>query len=72
MFSSLLPRQRVLHLLKGRAWVDAKTFSLVKLEGKQSASPSFWTGRPLIVRDYVPVSKDFGSPNAAMPHRMDS
>lgn len=52
---SLTPKSRNTHLLKGRAWVDSTTFSLVRIEGRPSASPSFWTGKPLIVREYIPV-----------------
>jgi hypothetical protein len=52
---NLVPKSRNTHLLKGKAWVDSSTFSLVRIEGRPSASPSFWTGRPLIVRDYIPV-----------------
>ncbi len=48
----LIPRTKSTHLLKGRAWVDAEDHSLVRIEGKPSASPSFWTGRPMIVREY--------------------
>jgi hypothetical protein len=52
---NLAPKSRDTHLLKGRAWVDSNTFSLVRIEGRPTASPSFWTGKPLIVRDYIPV-----------------
>jgi hypothetical protein len=48
----IIPRTKSTHLLKGRAWVDAEDHSLVRIEGKQSASSSFWTGRPTIVREY--------------------
>jgi hypothetical protein len=48
----LIPRTKSTHLLKGRAWVDAEDHSLVRIEGKPSASPSFWAGRPMIVREY--------------------
>jgi hypothetical protein len=52
---SLVPKSRSIHLLKGRAWIDSTTFALVRIEGRPTASPSFWTGKPLIVRDYIPV-----------------
>jgi hypothetical protein len=51
----LSPRKKSTHLLMGRAWVDPKDHSLVRIEGKPSASPSFWTGRPMIVREYERV-----------------
>src|SRR5579863_9947937 len=51
----LTPRTKSTHLLKGRAWVDKEDQSLVRIEGKPSASPSFWTGHPLIVREYEKI-----------------
>ncbi len=51
----LIPRTKSTHLLDGRAWVDAEDQSLVRIEGKPSASLSFWTGRPLIVREYEKI-----------------
>jgi hypothetical protein len=48
----LIPRRKSPHLLRGRAWVDAKDYSLVRIEGRPSASLSFLAGRPMIVRDY--------------------
>ncbi|HYM13132.1 MAG TPA: outer membrane lipoprotein-sorting protein [Bryobacterales bacterium] len=48
----IIPRTKSTHLLKGRAWVDAEDHSLVRIEGKPSAGPSFWSGRPMIVREY--------------------
>jgi hypothetical protein len=48
----LVPRTKSAHFLKGRAWVDSEDRSLVRIEGKPSASPSFWAGRPTIVREY--------------------
>lgn len=48
----LTPLAKSTHLLKGRIWVDAKDHSLVRIEGKPGASPSFFTGRPMIVREY--------------------
>ena len=49
----LTPLAKSTHLLKGRIWVDAKDHSLVRIEGKPGASPSFFTGRPMIVREYA-------------------
>jgi hypothetical protein len=48
----LIPRTKSAHLLKGRAWVDAKDHSLMRIEGKPGVSPAFWAGRPMIVREY--------------------
>jgi hypothetical protein len=49
-------RRKSIYLLNGKAWLDAKTLSLVRLEGVQSLKLSFWTGLPLITRDYENVS----------------
>lgn len=51
----LVPRTKSVHLIKGRAWVDSEDRSLVRVEGKPSASPSFWAGKPTIVREYQRV-----------------
>jgi hypothetical protein len=47
------PRAHKFSLIEGRAWVDAEHFSLLRIEGRPAASPSFWTGRPLIEREYT-------------------
>jgi hypothetical protein len=46
------PKSKSRNVLKGRAWLDAKDYSLVRIEGRPTASASFWAGKPLIVRDY--------------------
>jgi hypothetical protein len=51
----LTPRAKGPHLLKGRAWIDQEDGSLIRIEGKPTASPSFLAGRPLVVRDYEKV-----------------
>lgn len=48
----LVPLVKGPHVLKGRAWVNAKNHLLVKIEGRPSTSPSFLAGRPMIVREY--------------------
>jgi hypothetical protein len=50
---SIHPRIREFSLIEGTAWVDVKDFSLLRIEGKPADSPSFWTGRPLIEREYT-------------------
>lgn len=47
------PRMHEFSLIEGTAWIDAEDFSLLRIEGKPAASPSFWTGRPFIERDYT-------------------
>jgi hypothetical protein len=52
----LVPRTKNGHLLRGKAWVDAQDHALVRVEGKPVASPSFFTGRPQIVREYQRIN----------------
>lgn len=52
---ALNPRARSTFLIKGKAWLNADDFSLMRLEGKPTASPSFFAGHPYIVRDYMSV-----------------
>jgi hypothetical protein len=51
----LTPRAKSPHLLRGRAWIDHEDGSLIRIEGRPTARPSFLTGRPSIVRDYEKV-----------------
>ncbi len=53
----LTPKRASTHLLKGRAWIDAEDGSLIRIEGRPSSSPSFITGRPLIVREFQKVGE---------------
>ena len=47
------PRMRKFSLIEGLAWVNATSFSLLRIEGRPASSPSFWTGRPSIKREYM-------------------
>ena len=49
-------RRKSIYLLNGKAWVDAKTLSLVRIKGVQSLKLSFWAGLPEITRDYEDVN----------------
>jgi hypothetical protein len=51
------PLQKSPHLLRGRAWADASTFRLIRIEGKPAASVSFWAGSPYVIRDYIEIGK---------------
>jgi len=48
----LTPKKKSPYLIDGEAWVDAKNYHLVRVEGKLSAKPSFFAGIPIIRRDY--------------------
>jgi hypothetical protein len=52
----LTPRRKSPHLLKGRLWIDATSKTSVKIEGKPPASPSFFAGRPMVVREYKQIA----------------
>jgi hypothetical protein len=51
----IVPRAHDFSLIEGTAWFDVKGLSLLRIEGKPAASPSFWTGRPVIEREYTVV-----------------
>jgi hypothetical protein len=53
----LTPRAKSPHLLKGRAWIDEEAGSLLKIEGKPTANPSFLSGRPMITREFTKVGE---------------
>ena len=51
----LTPLRKSKYLLAGKAWVDAKEFAIVHVEGQSAASVSFWVGKPFIVLDFEKV-----------------
>ncbi len=51
----LSPKRRSPYLLQGRLWVNASDMTVVKIEGKPPVSPSFFAGRPQIVRQYTEI-----------------
>jgi hypothetical protein len=52
----LKPGRKSPYLLNGKAWVDAKTYLLVRIRGTQSKSSSLLAGIPLITRDFADIS----------------
>jgi hypothetical protein len=52
----LKARRNTPYLVNGKAWVDAKTYLLVRIRGTQSKSSSMLAGMPLITRDFADVS----------------
>ncbi len=48
----LVPRRKSQHLFKGKEWVDAADFTVVRLAGVPSESPSFFAGDTVVQRDY--------------------
>jgi hypothetical protein len=55
------PRKRDKFLYRGRIWVDAEDFAVVRLEAEPAKNPSFWTKRAEIVQEYKKVN-DFWLP----------
>jgi hypothetical protein len=51
----LQPRKKSKYLLQGKAWIDADDFAMVRLEGRPSASISFWVGKPYVVQSFQKV-----------------
>lgn len=49
-------REANVYLINGKAWVDAKTYLLARVQGTQSKSSSLWAGTPLITRDFTNVN----------------
>lgn len=57
----LEPRRRDKYLFRGRIWVDAVDFALMRVEAQPAKNPSFWTTKAEIVQVYRKVS-DFWLP----------
>jgi hypothetical protein len=55
------PKTRDKFLYRGRIWVDAKDFAVVRLEAEPAKNPSFWTKDTRIEQSYMKVS-DFWLP----------
>jgi hypothetical protein len=57
----LFPKTRNKFLYRGKIWVDAKDFAVVRIEGEPGKSPSFWIKKTEIAHRYVKVN-DFWLP----------
>jgi hypothetical protein len=55
------PKREDKYLFKGRIWVDANDYALVRAEGKPAKNPSFWTRSIHFVQQYQ-KSGDFWFP----------
>jgi hypothetical protein len=47
------PLRKSPHLFDGKLWVDSADFTIVRLEGTPSQSPSFFAGQSTVARDYA-------------------
>ena len=58
---NLLPRTRNKYLYRGKIWVDARDFAVVRIEGEPARNPSFWIKKTEVKHRYVKVN-DFWLP----------
>jgi hypothetical protein len=56
------PRTKDKFLYRGRIWVDAEDFAVVRLEAEPAKNPSFWTKNSEVEQGYMKVS-DFWLPS---------
>jgi hypothetical protein len=47
------PRTSNKYLIKGKIWVDAEEYAIVRIEGQPAKSPSFWTKSVRFVHTYA-------------------
>jgi len=55
------PRTKDKYLYRGRIWVDASDFAVVRLVAEPAKNPSFWTKKAEVVQEYRKIS-DFWLP----------
>ena len=58
---NLLPKTKNQFLYRGKIWVDAKDFAVVRIEGEPAKNPSMWIKKTQIDHKYVKVN-DFWLP----------
>ena len=58
---NLLPRTKNKYLYRGKIWVDAKDFAVVRIEAEPARNPSFWIKKTEVRHRYVKVN-DFWLP----------
>lgn len=49
------PKHHEKQLLKGQLWVNKEDFGIMHVEGKPTASLSFWVGKPMIIQDFMKI-----------------
>jgi MucB/RseB N-terminal domain len=61
----ITPRRKAKYLCRGRIWVSARDFAIVRLEGEPAKNPSFWVSHTQMANTYqkvgefwLPVHKD--------------
>jgi hypothetical protein len=58
---NLLPKNKNKFLYRGKIWVDAKDFAVVRIEGEPAKNPSWWIKKTEVRHRYVKVN-DFWLP----------
>jgi hypothetical protein len=58
---NLLPKTKNKFLYRGKIWVDANDFAVVRVEGEPARNPSFWIKKTEVKHRYVKVN-DFWLP----------
>jgi outer membrane lipoprotein-sorting protein len=58
---NLLPKNKNKYLYRGKIWVDAKDFAVVRIEAEPAKNPSFWIKKTEVRHKYVKVN-DFWLP----------
>ena len=54
---NLLPKTKNKFLYRGKIWVDAKDFAVVRIEGEPAKNPSIWIKKTKIAHRYVKVDR---------------
>jgi hypothetical protein len=49
---NLEPKSKSPYLVRGKAWIDANDYALVRLEGVVAKKPSIWVGSPVVRQTY--------------------
>jgi hypothetical protein len=52
---NLLPKTKNKFLYRGKIWVDAKDFAVVRIEGEPAKNPSFWIKKTEVEHKYVKI-----------------
>lgn len=52
---SLIPKRKDKELIRGRAWVDAETFNIRRIEGAPAKNPSWWVHDVQILMTFAEV-----------------
>jgi hypothetical protein len=58
---NLLPKTKNKFLYRGKIWVDAKDFAVVRIEGEPAKNPSWWIKKTEVKHRYIKVN-DFWLP----------